>query len=128
MGPPWDPFPHQARAQGRSPGSPNGVWHEPVTVRLPTDLVNTVYAACWHTSKDALAQLEDWKQRHPKARPNHSTRRNCTEAELAEFQAIRSRITHRGDIWRAAVLQGLQTAYRLQPTASDAPKPDAPHI
>ncbi|MCK8438586.1 hypothetical protein G3I77_38045 [Streptomyces sp. D2-8] len=125
---PWDPFPHQARAQGRSPGSPNGVWHEPVTVRLPTDLVNTVYAACWHTSKDARDQLEDWQQRHPKAHPTHSTRHNCTEAERAEFEAIRSRITHRGDIWRAAILRGLHTAYRLQTAAGDAPEPDTPHI
>ncbi|MFE1076218.1 hypothetical protein ACFW5W_34065 [Streptomyces sp. NPDC058783] len=117
---PWDPFPHQARAQGRSPGSPSGVWHEPVTIRLPTDLVNTVYAACWHTSKDALAQLDEWKQRHPKARPNHTTRQNCTEADLAHYRQICSTITHRGNIWRAAVLRGIHTAHRLQTTTPDA--------
>ncbi|MCX5097907.1 hypothetical protein OOK36_56860 [Streptomyces sp. NBC_00365] len=49
----WGPFPRQAKAQGRSAGSPNGVWREPVIVRLPAELVHIVYAACRHTSKEA---------------------------------------------------------------------------
>ncbi len=120
----WPPFPHQARAQGRSPGSPSGVWQEPVTVRLPADLVNTVYAACWHTSKNALAQLDEWKQHHPNARPNRHSHQNCTATDLAEYRQICSNIMHRGDVWRAAVLRGITTAHHLQTTAGSTPEPD----
>ncbi|GGX55525.1 hypothetical protein GCM10010341_90410 [Streptomyces noursei] len=74
-------------------------------------------AACWHTSKGTLAQLDEWKQRHPKARPNRRSRQNCSEADLAEYRQICSNITPRGDVWRAAVLRGFSTVRRLQTTA-----------
>lgn len=117
----WDPFPRQARAPGRSPGSPSGVWQEPVSVRLPVDLVNTVYAACWHTSKEARTLFEEWTQHHPKARPNRTSRPGCDEAALAEYRQICARITHRGDVWRAAVLTGLGNARTAQGLAADTP-------
>lgn len=110
----WDPFPRQTRAPGRSPGSPSGVWQEPVSVRLPVDLVNTVYAACWHTSKEARTLLDEWKRHHPKACPNRTSRPGCDEAALAEYRQICAKITHRGDVWRAAVLNGLDKARASQ--------------
>ncbi|MGW2892451.1 hypothetical protein ACWDDN_45575 [Streptomyces griseoruber] len=118
---PWDPFPRQARAPGRSPGSPRGVWQEPVSVRLPVDLVNTVYAACWHTSKEPRTLLEEWKRRHPKACPNRTKRPGCDEAALAEYRQICATITHRGDLWRAAVLNGLDKARASQDPATGMP-------
>ncbi|MFD8220483.1 hypothetical protein ACFV2U_44150 [Streptomyces sp. NPDC059697] len=115
----WEACPRQAKAQGRSPGSPDGVWEEPVTVRLPADLVHTVYCACWHTSKDARDLLEKWQASHPKARPNRMSRPGCDAAALAEYQEIRSKIIHRGDIWRAAVITGIGNARAVQRPATD---------
>lgn len=114
----WDPYPHQARAQGRSPGSPSGVWEAPIPVRLPADLVNTVYAACWHTSKEPSTLLEKWQQRHPKAHPNRTMQPGCDAAALAEYRQICAKITHRGDVWRAAVINGINNARTRQNPAA----------
>ncbi|MFJ4473131.1 hypothetical protein ACIP2X_37345 [Streptomyces sp. NPDC089424] len=117
----WEPFPPQARAPGRSAGSPDGAWEKSVTVRLPVDLVNTVYAACWHTSKEARTLLEEWKRRHPKACPKRTSRPGCDEAALDEYRQICAKITHRGDLWRAAVLNGLDKARASQDPATGMP-------
>ncbi|MGW2447947.1 hypothetical protein [Streptomyces sp. NPDC001675] len=117
----WDDFPRQARAPGRSPGSPGGVWQEPVSVRLPVDMVNIVYAACWHTSKEARTLLDEWRERHPKACPNRTSRPGCDEASLAEYRQICAKIAHRGDVWRAAVLNGIGNARTAQGPAVGAP-------
>lgn len=106
----WAPFPRQARVPGRTPGSPCGIWEESVTVRLPADLVNIVYAACWHMSKEPKARLEEWKRRHPKARPSRASRPECDEAALEEYRQICAKIIHRGDVWRAAVLNGIDNS------------------
>ncbi|MFC8784930.1 hypothetical protein [Streptomyces nigra] len=64
------------------------------------------------------ALLEEWKRRHPKAFPNRTSHPGCDEAALAEYRQICAKITHRGDLWRAAVLNGLDKARALQDLAT----------
>ncbi|WP_405698550.1 hypothetical protein OG209_00115 [Streptomyces sp. NBC_01383] len=114
----WDSLdgaeiPHQSR--GRWPGSPQGNWPERITVDLPIDLVTVVHAGCWITSKEAVGKLRDWKERHPKARPNHPTRPCCSAQTLAEYQHYATRVLTPGAIWRGAVARGLE---RMKPHLS----------
>ncbi|MFJ4526502.1 hypothetical protein ACIP4Y_37295 [Streptomyces sp. NPDC088810] len=112
----WGDILQQARNPGRSCGSPESGWPEEVNVRLPVDLVNIVLAACWHTSRQALHELERWKARHPRARPTKPSRARCDAVALAEYQELRSKLNHRGDVWREAVASGI----RIARTARDA--------
>ncbi|WP_328508294.1 hypothetical protein OG981_53760 [Streptomyces mirabilis] len=106
----WDLIPRQAKTRGRTCGSPGSGWPEQISVRLPADLVHTVYAACWHTSKEARDALEKWQTRYPKARPNLPLRTRCDADALAEYRELCAKINHRGDVWRDAVASGIGIA------------------
>ncbi|MGW2447944.1 hypothetical protein [Streptomyces sp. NPDC001675] len=114
----WDDIPHQAKAPGRSRGSPDSGWPDQVNVRLPVDLVNTVLAACWHTSKEPREQLQKWHKRHPKARPTKPTRARCDPGALAEYQELRRKINYTGDVWRDAVASGIIIARTARDSAA----------
>ncbi|MFE4822882.1 hypothetical protein ACFRFU_42005 [Streptomyces sp. NPDC056704] len=104
----WPGIPHQAH--GRWPGSPEGVWPEPLTVDLPADLVQTVRAACWHTCRTEIGLLYAWRERHPDARPRCPTRPGCDAAALTEYQELAAQIITPGEVWRAAVARGIRDA------------------
>ncbi|MFH0180659.1 hypothetical protein [Streptomyces cacaoi] len=105
---PWNLLPGPAIAPaGRTCGSPGSGWPEEISVWLPADLVHTVRAACWHTSKEGRDALEKWHQRYPKARPNQPLRTRCDADALAEYRELCAKINHRGDVWRDAVASGI---------------------
>ncbi|MFB7345002.1 hypothetical protein [Streptomyces hydrogenans] len=106
-------LPHQSR--GRLPGSPQGSWPESITVALPIDLFIAVHAGCWNTSKEAVGKLRDWKERHPKARPNRPSRPGCSPQALEEYQYYAAKVLTTGEIWREAVKRGLK---RVEPHLS----------
>lgn len=114
----WPDPPHQAYG-GRWPGSPEGAWPEKLTVGLPADLVHTVRAACWNTSKEGIGQLYRWHERHPGARPHCRTRPGCTTEALGEYTQLASTVITPGVIWRAAFARGIHTAE----TRSQTPAP-----
>ncbi|WP_369394795.1 hypothetical protein AB5J72_50380 [Streptomyces sp. CG1] len=101
----WPETPHQSR--GRLPGSTNGSWPEKITLRVPVDLVQTVHAAIWHTHKEEIGKLRDWRDQHPRPRPTRASRAGCDAAALEEYQRLAATITTPGDLWRAAVARGL---------------------
>ncbi|MFC7924768.1 hypothetical protein [Streptomyces cinereoruber] len=91
---------------------PQGSWPENTTVALPVDLFIAVQAGCWNTSKEAVGKLRDWKERHPKARPNRPSRPGCSPQALAEYQEYAAEVLTAGAIWREAVKRGLK---RVEP-------------
>ncbi|MGA5606442.1 hypothetical protein ACPCUF_36525 [Streptomyces griseoincarnatus] len=104
----WGPLPGQSR--GRWPGSANGNWPDKMTVDLPADLVNTVKAGCWDTSKEAVGLLREWRDRYPAARPTCPTRPGCPPEAVAEYHRYAARVLTAGAIWRLAVERGIATA------------------
>lgn len=114
----WDVVPRQARARGRSCDSPGSGWPEQVSVRLPADLVDTVRAACWHTSRQARDALEGWKARYPKVRPNQPVGARCDAEALAEYLELCAKINHRGDVWRDTVSSGTSIARAIRATGA----------
>ena len=110
----WPPLPQQAQLAGRRPGSRDGGWPETVSVRLPADMVTTVWAACWHTSADAMAALRDWRDRWPDKLPGPSLRTPEEEAAYAEYQLLAAQVTTAGEIWRAGITRGITTRHTLR--------------
>lgn len=96
----WPPLPAQARNPGRWPGTRDGGWPEPVTVRLPAALVNQVLAACRHTSGDTIGRLRDWRDAHPDILPTKPFRYPEEDAALAEYEQLAAQVTPAGRIWR----------------------------
>ncbi|WP_077063822.1 hypothetical protein [Streptomyces sp. MP131-18] len=103
----WPPLPAEALLPGRWPGSRDGGWPEKVPLRLPAGLVTTVWSACWHTSAEPIAQLRDWRDRHPDALPTRAFRSRGEDQALDEYQRLAAQVTTAGEIWRAGIKRGL---------------------
>ncbi|WP_436764323.1 hypothetical protein [Streptosporangium sp. V21-05] len=95
----WPSPPPGAPRAGRWPGSRDGGWPEKIVARLPVDLVAQVHAACWNTSKDAIAALRRWRDAHPAVVL-------CRE-DLAGYEELAAQVTAPGEVWRAAVAHAL---------------------
>ena len=104
----WPPLPAEALLPGRWPGSRDGGWPEKVPLRLPAGLVTTVWSACWHTSAEPIAQLRDWRDRHPDALPTRAFRSRREDQALDEYQRLAAQVTTAGEIWRAGIKRGLK--------------------
>jgi hypothetical protein len=103
----WPPLPAEALLPGRWPGSRDGGWPEKVPLRLPAGLVTTVWAACWHTSVGAIAELRDWRDRHPDALPTRAFRSEREDQALADYERLARQVTTAGEIWRAGIRRAL---------------------
>jgi hypothetical protein len=102
----WEPVPAEAVEWGRWPGSPDTGTPERIPLRLPSELVTQVQAACWWTSAAAIRDLRDWRDRHPDlllgVRPD--------EEPLVEYRELSRRVTTTGVIWRAGIKTGILAA------------------
>ncbi|MDP9850247.1 hypothetical protein [Streptosporangium lutulentum] len=95
----WPPVPAGAPRAGRWPGSRDGGWPEKIVARIPAELEAQVHAACWHTSKEAIAELRTWRDARPAPVFDVDA--------LALYERLADQVTTPGEIWRAAVDRAL---------------------
>ncbi|WP_432158586.1 hypothetical protein [Streptomyces sp. bgisy153] len=104
--------PTQARLPGRWPGSRDGGYKESIQLRLPTKVADKVLDACWGTSAPYIARLRDWRDRNPGIVVPRGPLDDPT-GPLAEYERLASRVTTVGDIYRAGIWHGIETAESL---------------
>jgi hypothetical protein len=92
----WPPAPVGVDLGGRWWGSMETGYPDRVTCSLPVGLVDQVRAACWWTSKNAIAGLMAWRDEHPGPVPRYGLARERYERLAAE-------VTVPGEIWRAGL-------------------------
>lgn len=105
----WPAVPEEAMDPGRWPGSRDGGYPKGVPLRLPQPLARKVYAACWHTSAKSIAELRDWRDRHPGiVPPRWLTSPDGVKGPLAEYARLAQKVTTVGDVWRGGLERGIE--------------------
>lgn len=107
--------PAEARLPGRWPGSRDGGYKESVQLRLPSKVAAKVLDACWGTSAPYITRLRDWRDRNPGVVVPRGPLGDSEEltGPLAEYERLAAHVTTVGDIYRAGLRRGIQTAEEL---------------
>jgi hypothetical protein len=107
--------PTEARLPGRWPGSRDGGYRESVQIRLPSVVVEKVLNACWGTSAPFIARLRDWRDRNPGIVVPRGALGDTEElvGPPAEYERLAAHVTTVGDIYRAGLRRGIETAESL---------------
>ena len=95
----WPKLPTEGRKPGRWWGSQDHGWAESIPIRIDAGLAEQVRKACWHTSKEAIAELYRWRDRNPEETDD--------VRELTKYWAISSRVTTPGDAWRDGLMRAV---------------------
>lgn len=92
----WDhswPVPRpDAPRPGPWPGTRGHSWPERISVRLPRDLAERLYRACWYASEPAIAALRAWRD---------------APLTYAQYRKVEGQVTTPGDVLRDAVARAL---------------------
>lgn len=104
----WPPAPPEARLPGRWPGGGDTGSPQMFTVRLDTQLVARVYAACWWSSAEAISGIRAWRDDHPN--------RIYDPQEIDNYDRLAVQVTTVGALWR----QGLDLVLPPLPPAETA--------
>ncbi|MFF9436328.1 hypothetical protein ACF1BP_21600 [Streptomyces sp. NPDC014735] len=112
----WGPLSPEAREPGRWPGSRDGGYSESITVRIDDTLADQVAGACWHTSRDAIKALRNWRTLNPGIiTPRTWNDDGSPKGPLGDYLRLARRVTTPGTIWRAGLHHGLTTAHAMPP-------------
>ncbi|WP_345577964.1 hypothetical protein [Nonomuraea rosea] len=88
----WSAPPPTAPRSGQWLGTRSHSWPERISVRLPSDLAERLYRACWHTSEPTIAALRAWRD---------------DPLQYAKYREVADRVITPGDILRDAVARAL---------------------
>lgn len=117
----WPEVPVEARISNRWPGSHDGGYPESIPLRLPGDLADQVLSACWHTSCEAIRGIREWSAELgipvPRRPPSA-----VGEGALAEYERLAAQVTTVGDIYRAGLKHGIETAESLSQRRKSLPE------
>jgi hypothetical protein len=93
----WPAVPREMQVQGRWPGSTRAGTGEQINLRVDAALVARVRAACWGTSRDAIAELYLWRDAHPGPLALQD------DEAMAEYERLAEQVVTPGDFWRDAL-------------------------
>ncbi|MEV0147065.1 MULTISPECIES: hypothetical protein [unclassified Nonomuraea] len=88
----WPAPPSTAPRSGPWPGTRPISWPERIAVRLPGDLAETLYRACWHASEPTITALRAWQD---------------DPLQYAQYAQVAGQVTAPGDLLRDAVSRAL---------------------
>ncbi|MFB4268361.1 hypothetical protein [Nonomuraea sp. GTA35] len=88
----WPAPPPSAPRSGPWQGTRSHAWPERIYVRLPGDLAERLFRACWHASEPTVTTLRAWGE---------------DPLQYAKYREVADQVTTPGDVLRDAVARAL---------------------